>query len=235
MARRGCSESCFRSLSIERSGDCVIVDRKNRDSNRSTTRSPDQTMDLFSRMWQAFEYPLNPFSTERDALTTDLPLSECLARLGESLRSDQIESERHGDGTGSVSGLEVEGSTGPSSFTIHQHSPVRNLLRTEALGRLIAARQGTRIVIEFGPSRGARWFAAAALAFSAFISVVLVLRWRHDPASEWSGYSLPFAALFPPFIYGYLAASRWLTRNEAPQLLWWVRHLLDAKPLNFIE
>jgi len=126
----------------------------------------------------------------------------------------------------------VEGSTGPSGFAIHCESSVRNHFRAEAVGRLIATNQGTRIEVELGSRLGARWFAAAALAFSGFISIALVLRWRHDPASEWSGYSLPLAVLFPPFIYGYLAASRWLTRNEGPQLLKWLRDLLEARSLS---
>jgi len=180
-------------------------------------------------MWQVFEYPLNPFSKRRHVLTTELKPEECLARLRERLSSDEL-----GSGSLARSGWEVgvEGSTGPSSFAIHSESSVRNHFQTEALGHFIPTNQGTRIEVELGSPRGARLFAMVALAFSGFISVALVLRWRQDPVSQWSSYSLPIAVLFPPFIYGYLASSRWLTRAEGPRLLRWLRDLLEAAELD---
>jgi len=179
-------------------------------------------------MWQIFKYPFNPFSKERHVLATVLLPQECLTRLGQRLSSGEGEPVQSG---GPAWGIGVQGSTGPSGFTIHQESSVRNHFQTEALGRFISSREGTRIELEFGSRRGARVFALVALAFSGFISVALVLRWRRDPVSEWNSYSLPFAVLFPPFIYGYLAASRWLTRNDGPQLLRWLRDLLEAGEL----
>ncbi|HME01328.1 MAG TPA: hypothetical protein VKM93_28955 [Terriglobia bacterium] len=180
-------------------------------------------------MWQVFEYPLNPFSKRRHVLTTGLLPEECLARLAERLSSGESES---GDSAGSGWEIGVEGSTGPSGFAIHRESSLRNHFQTEALGRFIPTNEGTRIEVEFGSRRGARLFAMVALAFSGFISVALVLRWRHDSISQWSGYSLPIAVLFPPFIYGYLTASRWLSRNEGPHLLRWLRDLLEAAELD---
>jgi hypothetical protein len=180
-------------------------------------------------MRQVFEYPLNPFSKRRHVLTTELQPEECLARLRERLSSDESES---GSSAGSGWEFAVEGSTGPSGFTIHHESSVRNHFQTEAFGRLSPTSEGTRIEVELGAPRSARLFAMVALAFSGFISVALVLRWRHDPVSQWSSYSLPIAVLFPPFIYGYLAASRWLTRNEGPHLLRWLRDLMEAAELD---
>jgi hypothetical protein len=180
-------------------------------------------------MWQLFEYPLNPFSKRRHVLTTELQGEECLARMRDRLSSGESES---GPSTGTRWEIGVEGCTGPSGFAIHQESSVRNHFRTEAIGRLISTNEGTRIEVEFGSPRGARLFAMGALAFSGFISVALVLRWQQDPGSQWSNYSLPIAFLFPPFIYGYLAASRWLTRNEGPHLLRWLRDLLEASELD---
>jgi len=179
-------------------------------------------------MWRLFEYPLNPFSKQRHVLATELGAEECLARLRERLTSGVSES---GFSAGSGGDIGVEGLTGPSGFAIHHEASVRNHFQTEALGRFIPTDEGTRIEVEFGSRRGARWFGVAALGFSGFISLALVLRWRHDPASQWSSYSLPFAVLFPPFIYGYLAASRWLTRNEGPHLLRWLQDLLEARSL----
>lgn len=176
-------------------------------------------------MWKIFEYPLNPFSKQRHGLETELRPEECLARLRERLSSVESES---GPSAGSEWESGLEGSTGPSGFAIHHESSVRNHFQTEALGRFIPSNEGTSIEVEFGLRRSARLFAMAALVFSGFISVSLVLRWCHDPVSQWSNYSLPFAVLFPPFIYGYLAASRWLTRNEGPHLLRWLRDLLEA-------
>ena len=177
-------------------------------------------------MWQVFKYPLNPFSKQRHSLTTDLTVEECRSRLGEWLSSGEPEVPSDRPEAGWQVG--VCGSTNPSGFAIRQETTVRNRFQTEALGQLIPTQQGTRIELEFGSSRGARLLAVAALALSGFISVALVLRWQRDPFSEWSGYSLPFAVLFPPFIYGYLAASRWLTRNEGPRLLRWLRNVLEA-------
>jgi hypothetical protein len=180
-------------------------------------------------MWQVFEYPLNPFSKRRHVLATELQPEQCLARLRDRLSSGEFDS---GPSPGPAWAVEVKGSTDPSGFAIHQESSVRNHFQTEALGRFIPTKGGTRIEVELGSPRGARLFALAALAFSGFISVALVLRWRGDPVSPWSNYSLPIAVLFPPFIYGYFAASRWLTRKEGPHILRWLRDLLEAAELD---
>jgi hypothetical protein len=177
-------------------------------------------------MWQVLKYPLNPFSKEHRVLLTDLSSHECLARLSERLASNGSES---GSAAGFRWEIGIRGSVGPSGFSVHPEPSARNRFQTEAVGRLTPTSEGTRITLEFGVARGAKLFAVAALALSGTISVALVLRWLRDPSSPWSSLSVPIAVFFPPFIYGYFAASRWLAREEGPFLVRLLRNLLEAR------
>ena len=167
----------------------------------------------------------NPFRAEQRVLRTPLPPESCRERLRARVGSiwNPFSSWSH----------PVRGRVTEKGFWIEKSIHYRNSFQTVAKGRWIPEGNGTRIDVTLGMNRFVTVF---VLAWLVAVGGVGVMWWVIDsPATDRRPESAPALVAAIPFLMllfgvALVAFGRWLSRNEAPELIEFLIRELDCIP-----